>query len=164
MKDIKFVVKLEDIDDSNFSKDERDMILERLRLKYSYGSNFDTAIVIYPLVIAESMKTEERIIHKLNYTVTHELIHVLLRDVDFNDEETAHGLTMIINDDVDSNHSGQGKMFYNRFKGHIEIVANEETKIEVQIPKILKNVTEKTNAARNLSRMRLAQRHELTGL
>lgn len=154
MKDVKFVVIAEDVGDLHFSEIESDMVFDRLRLKYSYGANFENAIVIFPAVVAKFMQTEERIISKLTYTVTHELIHVLLRDINFNNEERAHGLTMELNDDMESNKSGDGYDFYRLIHGRREIVVNEEPQ----------NVTEKTNAARNLSRMRLAQHHELTGL
>lgn len=166
MKPLKFVVTLEDIDDLNMTKEERIAVNDRLKGRHTFGTNFKTAVLIFPIVVAREMENEECIINKFNYTVTHELIHVLLEDIshEINIEETAHGLSMILNDDIVSNRTFSGYGFYKRFNKHIEIVIedteDEEPQIEAQIPKAILTEAETVNANRNLSRERLRKFHE----
>jgi len=158
MKDVEFVVTLEDIDDLNFTSEERREINERIKYCLSFGTNFSDVVLVYPTVIAQELKKENAIIAKFTYTVVHELIHALLHDVNFNNEDNAHGLTMMITDDIVSNKSNNGGIFYRQFNEKCEIVVNDTEDEEPQFE------AEKLNAARNLSRIRLAKHHELTGL
>lgn len=156
---MEFVLTLKDVENLGFSELTIQKIKQRLSDKYSFGTNLpENYVVIYPHIVAFEMQNEDRIVRKFNYTVLHELIHGLLEEYSINTEEMCHALSMIITDDCESNVSGQGQHYYKLLKGQIEAVVNDTEDKEPQ------NVTEKTNAARNLSRMRLAQHHELTGL
>jgi hypothetical protein len=168
IKPVKFIISLDDINDLNIGEEEISAIKDRLKYRYTFGTNFNDVVTIFPFTIAQNMRTEERIVRKLNYTVTHELIHGLLEDVELNTEEICHGLTMILNDDVESNRSGSGYGFLRRYSGRLEIVANdteeeEEPQFEAQIPKAILTEAEITNANRNLSRERLAKFHVTIG-
>ena len=170
MQPIRFVVALEDINDLNMTESERYGVEYRLRCCHMFGTAYHTAIIIFPVVVFNSMKTEERIVRKFNYTVTHEIIHVLLDDISCElgtDEEYAHAFSMLLNDDIESNRSGMGHKLYKRLKGTIEIVVSdtedeetEEPQIEAQTRKAVLTEAEIVNANRNLSRERLAKFHE----
>lgn len=170
-KEIRFVLYLSDVDDLNFTKDDRDTLDRRLTQKFSYGTNFPEAICVYPHIIAETHKTEEAIITKLNYTVAHEIIHCLIGEVGFShNEEVAHGLTMILNEDQKNNLSGQGFNFYDLFNAKIEVNVKDEEetekegKIMTEQPKQTCFVAQTTEEARSASIRRLANKRERTGL
>lgn len=163
------VMYLSDVENLGFSEDTIRYIKDRLSGRFSFGTNLpENYVVVYPHIVAFEMKTEDKIIHKFNYTVVHELTHGLLQDTELNTEPLCHALSMILTDDIESNVSGLGHADYRTMKGRIEIVANdtedEEPQTEAQTPEPPQNMAERTNAARNLSIMRLAQHHELTGL
>lgn len=153
--------------------EEQEGIRERLNHKYTFGTNFDSAITIFPYVIARDMKTEEAIIRKLNYTVPHELIHVMLREVELNCEDNAHGLTMILTENISSNLSGLGHEFYDDAKtsntvvlenaDDVEEEETEQARTEAQVAEEAYKVPITTNEARESSRKRLAIKHELIG-
>jgi hypothetical protein len=160
---------MDDIEDLNLTPFERQAVEERLRIHYTFGTHMPSVIVIFPKYIAEDFPEESDFIRKINYTVTHEIIHSLLADVNdekFNNEEIAHGCSMILNQDIESNHSHSGMDFYNDHIGKIEIVVNnseepesEAVQIETQIPEATQTVTEKMNIARKMSIERLEKFH-----
>jgi hypothetical protein len=122
IKPIRFVCSEEDITDLKGTSDY-EAIIRRLKEKFSCGTHLDDVIVIYPHIIAETLKEEDKIIKKLTYTAVHELIHNLLCSVSLNSENNAHGLSMLILNDTDSNLCGIGFETLEKFqRRHIEII------------------------------------------
>lgn len=127
VNDVRFLVFAEDVNALNIIDEDKMILRKRLANQKTFGctpkpqfAQEDYAIDIFLVLIAKEFRTEQQIIRKLEYTVVHELIH-LLGEID--DENLAHSATMIICDDHESNRSDLG--YYS--------IPFEESKVIVQL-------------------------------
>lgn len=110
--DVRFLVFAEDVNALNTIDEDKMILRKKLANQKVFGvsprpqyAQGDYAITVFPVAIIKEFQTEERIIKKLEYTVVHELIH-LLGETD--SEDLAHAITMITCNDHESNRSDLG--------------------------------------------------------